>query len=98
MGKLTVYLSKRFLAAHRQNRVAECDQNAEQAEHFGEILVEVRVFQEPKSFLTELEILRSRQRHGLIRAFEKCQHDQESRMTTITVVICMTRSAFSLDS
>ena len=54
--------------------MAECDENAEEAKHLGEILVEVSVFQKPESFLTKFEILRSWQRHGLIWAFKKRQH------------------------
>ena len=91
MGKFTVYLSKRLFAAHGQNGVAEGDQNSEQAELSGEILTPGHVcFRKPRDSVAEFQVFRSRQRHGLIARLRSVIADQVSKITTITVVICMT--------
>ncbi len=53
MGELAIDLGKRFFAAHGQHRVAEGDQDAEDAELSRQVLSQVGVLHEAERFIAE---------------------------------------------
>ena len=65
MGKFAIDLGQRFLAAHGQHGVAECDQDAEDAKFAGQILGQIGVLHEAQSFRAELKVVGGGQRYGL---------------------------------
>ena len=95
ISDFAVDLSQSFKSAHRQQGVAEGDDHR----HHRNLQPEGS-FEPSLGFGREGQVARQRRRRKLPSGpSEKCvRGHQISRITTITVVICMMRSALPLDS
>ena len=95
ISDFAVNLRQRLEAAHRKQRVAERNDDRDERDRGQDVPLN-----QPSAFVGEMEVVQGSARGGICAGpcSSSVSGHQTRKITTMTVVICMIRSALPLDS